>query len=136
MRWAPAVQVSDFNGDGKLDLAFCDSSQIGVMLGNGDGTFQPPTFYTADSTGSRQFAFAIGDINSDGKQDLLVSEYANSTNPQLAILLGNGDGTFQPPQMSSAIESELGIVVGDFNSDGLPDFIFQSDKGMNVFLQQ
>jgi predicted phosphodiesterase len=133
---APAVQVSDFDGDGKLDLAFCDSSQIGVMLGNGDGTFQPPTFYTADSTGSRQFAFAIGDINSDGKQDLLVSEYANSTNPQLAILLGNGDGTFQPPQMSSAIESELGIVVGDFNSDGLPDFIFQSDKGMNVFLQQ
>jgi hypothetical protein len=130
------MQLSDFNGDGKLDLAFCDSSQIGILLGNGDGTFQPPTFYTADSTGGRQFTFAIGDINSDGIPDLLVSEYEDSTNPQLAIFLGNGDGTFRTPQIISEPEAESGIVAGDFNSDGLLDFIFQSDLGMDVFLQK
>ncbi len=133
------VQLSDFNGDGNLDLAFCDSGQIGVMLGNGDGTFKPPTFYTADPTGAGQFTFALGDINSDGKPDLLVSEYADSTDPQFVVFLGNGDGTFQAPQTVSLGQAplpELGITVGDFNSDGLLDFIYLSDIGMNVFLQQ
>jgi hypothetical protein len=135
----PTVQLSDFNGDGKLDLAFCDSGQIGVMLGNGDGTFQLPTFYTADPLNERQFTFAVGDINSDGKPDLLVSEYEDSTNPQFVVFLGNGDGTFQAPQTVSIAQvplPELGITVGDFNSDGLLDFIYQSNGGMNVFLQK
>jgi hypothetical protein len=133
------MQLSDFNGDGKLDLAFCDSSQIGVMLGNGDGTFQPPIFYTADPLNQGQFTFAIGDINGDGKPDLLVSEYQDSTNPQFVVFLGNGDGTFQAPltvSIAQVPEAELGIAVGDFNSDGLLDFIYQSEGGMDVFLQQ
>lgn len=133
------VQASDFNGDGNLDLAFCDSGQIGVMLGNGDGTFQPTHFYTADPTDQRLFTYAIGDINSDGKPDLLVSEYADTTDPQFVVFLGNGDGTFQAPQTVSLGQAplpELGITVGDFNSDGLLDFIYLSDGGMNIFLQQ
>jgi hypothetical protein len=133
------TQISDFNGDGKLDLAFCDASQIGVMLGNGDGTFQPPTFYTVDPIGERQFTFAVGDFNADGKPDLLVSEYQDYKHPQLVVLLGNGDGSFQAPQIIGIPLGplpELGITVGDFNADGLPDFIFLSDEGMDVFLQK
>jgi hypothetical protein len=131
--------LSDFNGDGKLDLAFCDSSQIGVMMGNGDGTFQPPTFYTVDPLNGRQFTFSVGDINSDGKPDLLVSEYANSTNPQFVVFLGNGDGTFQAAQNLGIAQTPLpeeGITTGDLNSDGLLDFIYQTSVEMNVFLQQ
>jgi hypothetical protein len=45
----PSLVVNDFNGDGKADLAFCDSSgpvlRIGIALGNGDGTFQRPVYY-------------------------------------------------------------------------------------------
>jgi hypothetical protein len=131
------LQLSDFNGDGKLDLAFCTPGQIGVMLGNGDGTFRPPNFYTADSTDQGLFAFGIGDINSDGKPDLIVSEYSNF-NSIFAVFLGNGDGTFQAPQtLASGIQDgELGILVGDFNADGMLDVTFQNGGGMNVFLQQ
>jgi hypothetical protein len=132
-------QLSDFNGDGKLDIAFCNQSQIGIMLGNGDGTFQSPVFYTADSTSQGLFTFAIGDINSDGKPDLLVAEYSNFNSPQFVAFLGNGDGTFQAQQTVSVAQTPLaeeGIVVGDFNSDGLLDFIFQTGGGMDVFIQQ
>jgi len=133
------TQISDFNGDGNLDLAFCTKRQIGVMLGNGDGTFQPPIFYTTDDLNGGQFTFAVGDINSDGKPDLLVSEYQDYKHPQLVALLGNGDGTFQTPQIIGIPLGplpELGITVGDFNSDGLLDFIYLSDGGMDVFLQK
>lgn len=132
------AQLGDFNGDGKLDVAFCNKSEIGVLLGNGDGTFQPPVYYTADSTGQGLFTFAIGDINSDGKADLLVSEYPFVINYMFAVLLGNGDGTFQAQQTISSITTfgELGITVGDFNSDGLLDFVFQTGGGMFVFIQQ
>jgi len=137
---SPVVQASDFNGDGKLDLAFCDSSQIGVMLGNGDGRFQPPTFYTADPTGQRLFTFAVGDINSDGKPDLIVSEYPTDFGSTFVVMLGNGDGTFQSPLViASGLEvplAETSITVGDFNADGLLDAAFQNDVGMYVYLQQ
>jgi hypothetical protein len=133
-----SVQLSDFNGDGRLDLAFCSQTQIGVMLGNGDGTFQPPTFYTADSIGYGQFTFAIGDFNSDGKPDVLVSEYSDASNLITTVMLGNGDGTFQGQQTiySGGPFGELAIPVADFNSDGLPDFVFATGGGMEVFIQQ
>jgi hypothetical protein len=131
------LQLSDVNGDGNLDLVFCKWSQIGVMLGNGDGTFQPPIFYTADSTGQAQYTFAVGDINSDGKPDLIVSEYSGSTST-FVVFLGNGDGTFQSPQTiyTNAYSGETGITLGDFNYDGLLDAVFQNGDGANVYLQQ
>lgn len=132
--------MSDFNNDRKLDIAFCDSEGIGIMLGNGDGTFQQPIYHVIDTTGfsgAGSFAFAVGNINSDGKQDLIVSEYANENIPTMAIFLGKGDGTFQSPQMLNVTANgPSGVAVGDFNSDGLLDVIFLSGGGMNVVLQQ
>ena len=130
--------LSDFNGDGNLDLAVCTATQVGVMLGNGDGTFRPPVFYTASTYGI--LAFAVGDINSDGNQDLLVYEGTPLGTPwQLGVFLGNGDGTFQAQQIITQpvpTSAELGLVLGDYNRDGLLDTIFLSDFGMNVYLQQ
>jgi FG-GAP-like repeat len=128
------LEADDFNGDGHLDLAFCNKDQVGILLGNGDGTFQKPVFYAAGYDGA--FTFATGDFNSDGKTDLAISHY--TFDEQFWTLLGNGDGTFQPKQvmkhLPGACVGELGIEVGDFNSDGLLDFVL----GLNdpcVYLQ-
>jgi hypothetical protein len=136
--FGPNVLVTDFNGDGNLDIAFCTATSIGVQIGNGDGTFQKPTYYDVSSP-DYGFTFAVGDFNSDGHTDLLVSAFDQGF---LEILLGNGDGTFQPrsqvklpgpPRQSG----EEGIGTGDFNSDGLLDFVFQLDAtGYGVYLQQ
>ena len=129
-----SLQVSDFNGDGKLDIAYCTyySGQIGILLGNGDGTFQAPVFYAGPDD---IYSYAIGDINSDGKPDLLVSQYGSVKN-QFVTYLGNGDGTFQSPQSMDSLWAEEGLTIGDFNSDGLLDFIYQTGGGMDVYIQQ
>lgn len=129
-----AFLVSDFNADGKLDFAFCDQlGQLGVVLGNGDGSFQQPLIIN-----SAPLDFTIGDFNSDGKSDLIEFRYYQGLQAQVVAHLGNGDGTFQPPQIISPPlpYSELGMSVGDFNSDGLLDFAAQSPFGLNLFLQQ
>src|SRR5258708_661275 len=129
------LQVSDFNGDGNLDLAFCTDSQIGVVLNNGDGTFQPPILINAGTL--KQFSFAVGDINSDDKTDLVVSSYYGFN--QFVTFLGNGDGTFQSPQtiaLPPTFPAELGITTGDLNSDGLLDCIFDTGLGMEILVQQ
>jgi hypothetical protein len=129
-----SMRVSDFNGDGKLDIAYQNGTQIFILLGNGDGTFQPAIPLTAD--GNIGFAYAIGDFNSDGIPDLLVSHDDNINNPQYYVFLGNGDGTFQPPQAINGLTAGA-FVVGDFNSDGLLDFLVPSGSlGMDVHMQK
>src|SRR5207249_2665322 len=91
-----SVVVSDFNGDGKPDLAV-GGSPISVLLGNGDGTFQAPVNYGAQEYPS---SIAVGDFNTDGKLDLVVANELsmgpnNYTNGSVSVLLGNGDGTFR-----------------------------------------
>ncbi|HXM20638.1 MAG TPA: VCBS repeat-containing protein [Terriglobales bacterium] len=125
--------VNDFNGDGKMDLAFCSlaTAQMGVVLGNGDGTFKKPVYYHAGSSDTT-WAFTAGDFNSDGKTDFIDWYFKDGfSNPTFAILKGKGDGTFEREtavKLPGNIE-ELGIVPGDFNSDGLLDFIMIPGAG-------
>src|SRR5262249_19740999 len=92
---APDTVVSaDLNGDGIPHLVTGHvNGNVSVLLGNADGTFQPHM----DFDGGAVFAnsVAIGDFNGDGVPDLAVAtSYTN--NPKVSVLLGNGDGTFQP----------------------------------------
>jgi hypothetical protein len=136
------IMVDDFNGDGKVDLAFCSHSangQIGILLGNGDGTFKKPVYYHAGSNDS-SWVFAAGDFNSDGKTDFIDWYFKNwPRGLTLAILLGNGDGTFQKESVVKLPDNieDLGIVPGDFNSDGLLDFIMlPAAGGIQVYTQK
>src|SRR5213593_1466020 len=119
--------VGDFDGDGKLDLAVANYSNnnISVFWGNGDGTFQQPPLIVP-SGGALPNCVVVGDLNGDGKLDLAV---ANSGNPNLippdpgnvAVVLGNGDRTFQALQTYAVGHTPLTVAVGDFDGDRVPD---------------
>jgi FG-GAP-like repeat len=120
--------VTDLNGDGNLDIVYSqNNTQLGVLLGRGDGTFLPPVFYPLGVFGS----FAAGDFNSDGNTDLIAEPLSND----LVLLLGNGDGTFQPAQTIKVPHFAGQFVTGDFNSDGLLD-LAGLGSFLNVFLQK
>ena len=93
---APVTIVADdFNGDGKTDLVALDAelgivNKAWVLLGKGDGTFQPAVS-TATGTGSGYLSYV--DLNHDGRLDLIIADQSASA---MTVMLGNGDGTFQP----------------------------------------
>jgi len=133
--FSPTFFINDFNKDGKLDIAFGNPfGQIGIMLGNGDGTFQSPIFYNVgDQT---YFTFVVGDFNNDGNTDIVVQQNA-LTNTGFSILLGNGDGTFQSPQvlLQGGLFPGGVFMAADFNNDGLLDLSVPA-YDYYVFLQQ
>jgi uncharacterized repeat protein (TIGR01451 family) len=115
------VVVGDFNGDGKPDLAVANSGSnfVSILLGNGDGTFQPALMADA---GGPQLSIALGDFNGDGKLDLVViTRFGGASGPGVSILLGKGDGTFLPPVQIQSNANVSHVVVGDFNLDGKLD---------------
>src|SRR2546426_7443663 len=131
---ANSVAVADVNGDGKLDLLvanFCTATPcggdgtVGVLLGNGDGTFQPAVTY--DSGGQNAVSIAVADVNSDGKPDAVVTDNCVTSTCDagaVGVLLGNGDGTFQAAvNYTSGGLSPSSVVVGDVNGDGKPDLL-------------
>jgi Big-like domain-containing protein/VCBS repeat protein/FG-GAP repeat protein len=141
-----ALAVADVNGDGKPDLlvansncsyGFCEQGTVGVLLGNGDGTFQPAVLYGSgvDNTSS----VAVGDVNGDGKPDLVVTNFCapgGCTDPgtgSIGVLLGNGDGTFQPAVAynSGGFWGAFSTVVADVNGDGRPDLLAVNFEGNN-----
>ena len=120
------MQAADFNQDGKTDLAVANGNAFAVLLGNGDGTFQNPTFYSCVAAGSCIATFAVGDFDGDGKPDLVAAGSQG-----LSVFPGNGDGTFRTNILTpSSIYAGSGLSVGDFNQDGKLDVTFWNGVAM------
>jgi hypothetical protein len=93
---------------------------VSVFLGNGDGTFQPEVQY---ATGNYPYGMVTGDFNDDGKLDLAVSNadcvyFGPACLGTVSLLLGNGDGTFQPPINYPVGLAPIYLAGGDLNADG------------------
>src|SRR5580704_954752 len=121
------LAVGDFNNDHRLDVAlegsFGGSANIGVLLGNGDGTLQDsltyPLMYTPGSV-------AAADFRGDGRLDLVVGEYFGTG---VSVFLGNGDGTFQS-EADYPMNGGGSVLVQDFNRDGILDIV----SGLSLLL--
>jgi len=129
-----SVAIGDLNGDGHLDLvvpsalASCSGGfgTVGVLLGNGNGTFQNAVTY---SVNEYVVFVAIGDVNGDGHPDLVVSGLClqnggcNGSAGGVSVLLGKGDGTFQSPVTYGLPKGAGAVVIVDINGDGHPDLV-------------
>ncbi|HEY7088349.1 MAG TPA: FG-GAP-like repeat-containing protein, partial [Tepidisphaeraceae bacterium] len=120
--------LGDFNRDGNLDVATTNlnSADISVLLGRGDGTFQPQRRFDATTL---PFGLATGDLNNDGILDLAVIDTSVDV-IQLAVLLGRGDGTFRrqvfiPTNLHGAAGNPApAVLIADVNKDGNADLIY------------
>jgi dienelactone hydrolase len=134
------VEVGDFNGDGKMDLVvsappfefgglvingFRGSSAVGVLLGNGDGTFGAMTNV---STGIGLNVAIVGDLNGDHRHDLVAADGGAGG---LSVFLGNGDGTFASKRTYVSGPNPRSQALGDLNGDGKLDAVV-ADFDTNV----
>jgi hypothetical protein len=121
------IALGDFNNDGKLDVigVTSDATSVSVLLGNGDGTFGFPV--NSPASGYVR-ALAVGTFNHGGNLDAAVLS-ENNAPTQLAILLGNGDGTFSIGQTYSVGFNPTSIASGDINGDGIPDLVVGDSNG-------
>lgn len=148
--YAPAVNYStqalpialakgDFNKDGNLDVVVANSgsSSLSLFPGSGDGTFGAPTIIpVSPDPNSQPVSVAAADFNGDGNLDLAVSFALSSS---IQVLLGNGDGTFQPPvalgipglgQFPVVIQ----VTAVDLNNDHKPDLAAATSNGVAIFI--
>jgi hypothetical protein len=120
-----AVDAFDLDGDGDLDVV--DMEALGapnipdgrffIALNNGDGTFQTP--YSYDLLPGRPDGVVAGDFNHDGHLDLaMTNQGAYGFDTRVFIVLGHGNGTFDPPIVYTVCRGPLYLVKGDFDGDG------------------
>jgi uncharacterized repeat protein (TIGR01451 family) len=131
-----SVATGDFNGDGIPDLVVANSGgdtnqgNIAVLLGDGTGKFGAPMPVSVGMTSPT--SLAVGDMNHDGKSDVVV---ADSGNGNLYLLLGNGRGGFTSTTLFSCGGVSNGpsaVAIADFNGDGNNDVVVANGKSNTI----
>ncbi len=137
----PIVQqaTGDFNADGLRDVIFTtssgrypsNSSSLAIALSNGDGTFATPVPINMGSTtiSANFYGVTAGDLNGDGKDDIVAVAPASRSPGGIVVALSNGDGTFQPAKFVTIGVELDAVAIGDFNNDGKADLIVADAGG-------
>ena len=111
-----SIAVASLAPGGVKDLLLTNQagSFLSVFPGNGNGTFQTEATYPTGQ--GEESEIALGDLNGDGILDAAVALYGSANG--IAILLGKGDGTFQPATYVTTAAVTYGVTVADFDGDG------------------
>jgi Calx-beta domain/FG-GAP-like repeat len=135
------VALGDFNGDGKPDLAVSlddfgqPSGKLSILINDGTGKFSAPSLVNLPGVPSLP---VLGDINNDGKLDIVAGLSTGTTDGKVAILLGNGAGGFSQAANSPLTTFSFNpgeVVIGDFNEDAKRDLgIPGSFGGIDILL--
>ena len=138
--WGYNLVTSDFNGDGIPDVAYSGAYNSGVteagfevMLGSSHGVLGTPTFVEV-ATGcgyNVQEWIAVGDVNGDGKPDIVATGASSCMNNQAAVVTGKGNGKFNKPVYYSTGTTALSydVFLEDVNGDGKPDIVISNADG-------
>jgi hypothetical protein len=134
--WGPYVNViaTDLTGDGRPDLAFPNAMPssprpfVSVLLGDGRGGFTPAA-QSPIPAGPAPFMIAAGDVNGDGRPDLLVANYSghisDTSHDGVTWIRNDGDGRFTAfPERVMVGHGSWSIAAGDVNGDGFVDAAF------------
>jgi hypothetical protein len=121
-----SMAVGDFNNDTRWDIVVTHESNVGILLGYGNGTFANET--TFPITNSSLQSVVVGDFDNDGRLDIVVT----NDDGDVGILLGHGDGTFVSEQWYPTDSTVSSMAVADFDNDGRLDIVVTHYDKNNV----
>ncbi|HYF50534.1 MAG TPA: Calx-beta domain-containing protein [Planctomycetota bacterium] len=126
------IRPGDFNADGRIDIAVNsqNSNSLGVLMNLGGGNFSTAGTGSPIIVGNKPVTMAVGDYDGDGKLDIVTSSLDTG---QIALVGGNGDGTFRAPAIMNIGLKCPGVATGQLNGGGLPDLAIADVRGNQIF---
>ncbi len=122
--------IGDFNQDTKTDLvaAYSEENNLAFMAGNGTGNFSTPGLLSTGAA-TTPYTVASADLNSDGKPDLISSNYASAN---ISVLLNTGSGNFGSALNFATGNAPFHVASDDLNADGKPDLVVANNLSDNI----